>query len=301
MIAYLKILRPKNLLIIGVTQFLLYYLIILPNIENPVLNIKLFCLLVLDTMLIAAAGFVINDIFDFKSDQINKPKQTFIPSLISLKAAKKLYAFLTLFGLILAIFIAFKINSLVQLVIYPLAVMMLYYYSSRFKNSVIIGNIIVSIFVCLVTGIVLFAERVEILSMTSEITRLKIFEIFISYMTFSFFINLAREIVKDIEDVDGDKEMNINTLPIKHGVEFSKKIVMSICAILILLMVLWMMNSSISLSFRVIFYLIIFIIAPLGWIIQKINIATFKSDFNRISHIFKMIMIAGLVSLILIS
>jgi 4-hydroxybenzoate polyprenyltransferase len=252
-------------------------------------------------MLIAAAGFVINDIFDFKSDQINKPKQTFIPSLISLKAAKKLYAFLTLFGLILAIFIAFKINSLVQLVIYPLAVMMLYYYSSRFKNSVIIGNIIVSIFVCLVTGIVLFAERVEILSMTSEITRLKIFEIFISYMTFSFFINLAREIVKDIEDVDGDKEMNINTLPIKHGVEFSKKIVMSICAILILLMVLWMMNSSISLSFRVIFYLIIFIIAPLGWIIQKINIATFKSDFNRISHIFKMIMIAGLVSLILIS
>ena len=94
---YLKILRPKNLFLIGLTQIFLYFLLVIPYVGLPSLDYKLFALLVIDTMLIAGSGYIINDLLDVKRDLINKPSDSYIPKLISVHQAHNYYYFIVLF------------------------------------------------------------------------------------------------------------------------------------------------------------------------------------------------------------
>ncbi|MBL0099537.1 MAG: hypothetical protein IPP49_05345 [Saprospiraceae bacterium] len=96
--AYFLIIRPKNLFIVAVSQWILYYFIIVPLLSTPALNSHLFSLLVLDTVLIAAGGYIINDILDFKADMTNKPSKTYIPYPIALTKANIYYMFILVSG-----------------------------------------------------------------------------------------------------------------------------------------------------------------------------------------------------------
>ncbi|MBK9734515.1 MAG: geranylgeranylglycerol-phosphate geranylgeranyltransferase [Saprospiraceae bacterium] len=297
---YLYILRPKNLVIIGVTQVIQYYCIILPNINVPALNSTLFYLLVLDTMLLAASGFVINDIFDYSYDLVNKPKRTYIPNNISANTAKIYYLFLVIAGLLVAIYIAIMIKNIALISIYPIAAAMLFVYSYTFKNSILLGNVLVSLFVGLVSGIVIFAERNSVQAMTDVGKKQFVIEVFCFYMTFSFFVNMLREIIKDIEDIDGDKSAGILTFPIKYGISKTKKICIFIIVMLNLMLIIWMKFTSIHMDIRISSFLIIFIAAPLVVLIQLLTKSRHKEDYSKISIILKWIMVAGLISLMII-
>ena len=299
--AYLHILRPKNLIIVGITQWILYQFIILAFIDQPSLDGFLFSLLVLDTILIAASGYIINDIKDAETDLVNKPSKTYVPSIISIKNAYRYYFLLLTSGLILAIYIAYSISNLPLVVIYPFACGLLYLYSSRYKNSIIIGNVLVSIFVALVSGIIFFAERNSITLLSDHIKMWLIIELFVAYMVFSFAVNMIREIIKDIEDIEGDTAAGLTTYPIKYGTEAAKKLAVAFSGGTIIFLILWMITTTIAMDLRIYVFLLLLVASPLVVIIQILTKTTGKRDFSKISAILKYIMLAGLVSIILIS
>lgn len=98
-------------------------------------------------MLIAAGGYIINDIIDYNTDIINKPQKTYFQNQIPTRYGKMYYYGVLLVGMLLSIYIAIKTNNLPLISLYPLACSILYIYSKKYKSSILVGNIIVSLFV----------------------------------------------------------------------------------------------------------------------------------------------------------
>ncbi len=299
--AYFLIIRPKNLFIVAVSQWILYYFIIVPLLSTPALNSHLFSLLVLDTVLIAAGGYIINDILDFKADMTNKPSKTYIPYPIALTKANIYYMFILVSGFFLALYIALKIGNLPLVLIYPIACGLMYLYSSKWKGSVLTGNIIVSLFVALVPGILFFAERNTVMYEKDLTNKHSVIVIFIAYMVFSFLVNMVREIVKDIEDIEGDKMAGHLTFPIKYGVQKAKNIAILLTGITISILFLWILITDVKIDFRTAVFLLLLVAGPLIIIIQILTKTTQKRDITKVSSILKWIMVAGLASIVMIS
>lgn len=299
--ALINIIRPKNLIIIALTQWILHFFIIIPFVGVPSLNAALFYLLVVDTMFIAAGGYLINDILDYKTDVINKPLKLYIPKPLSLKTAWVYYFCILISGFLTALYIAYKINNLPLVLIYPLACVVLYFYSAKLKNSVLAGNIVVSLFVAFVSGIVLFAERNSVSNMAVTSSYHVVMGLFTAYMIFSFLINLLREIIKDIEDFEGDIATGVITYAGRYGITRAKKLCMGLCILTIIIAILWVCFSSVCTDFRVQTYITLFVVCPILIVLQILTKTSAKRDFSKISTILKWVMVAGLGSIILIS
>ncbi len=298
--AYLAILRPTNLVIVGLTQWLLYFFILRPCFVNTQSSLDiLIWLFIIDTIIIAGCGYLINDIYDVKIDQINKPDKAFIPVPIKLNSAWNYYYGLNILGFGIAGYIAFSIKNLPYLVIYPIAVGVLYLYSSRYKNSVLIGNILVSIYVAMVPGILLVYAKDEIAKMNIY------FQAFIFFgfgcnMIFSFLINLSREIVKDMEDIDGDKQNGLITLPIAYGIQLSKNIIIGLLSTSILGLCLVWFVLDMELDLNLDYFLGIALLVVLILMnIYKIRKAKTILDYHYVSSFLKIILLIGLIFFLL--
>ena len=298
---YILITRPKNLLIVGLTQFIIYYCLFNKFGNEVTLSGYLLYLFILDTILITASGYIINDVFDNKADAVNKPKKTYIPHAISINKALLYYFTILTVGLFLCVFIAIKLNHLPSMFLYILACGTLYLYSLRYKNTVLIGNVIVSLFVAFVPGIILFFEWLFIFQKPDLPSKIVVVQLLLFYIVFSFLVNLIREIIKDIEDKEGDQNEGIITLPIKYGIAIAKKWCISLAFLTILLLASWIILNNIPFDFTVQVYLLLFVAAPLVIIIQILTNTTVKRDFNKISTILKWVMLAGLGAIFLIS
>lgn len=298
---YLNIVRPKNLLLVGLTQYIIYYYLFLQYDIRVALSDGLLPLFIMATILIAAGGYIINDILDVASDLVNKPSKSFIPTLISKFHAYIYYYVILTLGFTISIFIAIKTNNLPLISIYPMACGMLYLYSKKFKSSVLIGNVIVSLFVALVSVIIIVAERKLLFGVDPANSTKVALELLIFYSILAFLINLIREIIKDTEDIEGDTQAGYVTLPIKYGVSFAKKTTIGLIVSTNLLLIAWIFTTSINLDFRIKTYLLLLVTSPLSVVLQILTKTTHKRDFSKISTILKWTMLAGLGALILIS
>jgi 4-hydroxybenzoate polyprenyltransferase len=258
-------------------------------------------LFIFDTILIAAGGYIINDIFDYKTDKVNKPEKTYISKDISLKNAILYYSLILSLGFVISIYIAIVTDNLPLLFLYPLACGLLYVYSKKLKNTVLTGNIVVSAFVSFVPGVILIAERDMIFERSIPDFQNLVIQLFIFYLVFSFIVNLIREIIKDIEDENGDRINGYNTLPIKYGIQVAKMWCIFLSLVTIISLVVWMSLTNIVVDFRLKVYLMLMVAAPLVIIIQILTKTTQKRDFSKISTIIKWTMLAGLGALILIT
>jgi len=225
-LSFLRLIRFPNLLIVILTQYLLEYLVLRPAIQDssnsPLLDHFHFALLVFSTVIIAAGGYIINDIYDYKIDLINKPDQLIINKKISSKNAWIIYWSISIFGFLISLYLAFYVKNLPLVLIYPIAILLLFLYSKSLKKSVLVGNLIVALFCAFVPGIVLFAERETLMPsseykeycLTSELISNPAIQSFFFYILFAFISTLYREVIKDIEDVEGDKKNGCKTLPV---------------------------------------------------------------------------------------
>ncbi|MBK9257523.1 MAG: geranylgeranylglycerol-phosphate geranylgeranyltransferase [Saprospiraceae bacterium] len=299
--AYLNIIRPVNLFIVALTQYIVhYYFILSAEGEISILNDFYFALFVADTVLIAAGGFVINDIFDTRADVLNKPEKTYIPYKISVKSAWFYYVFITLTGFIISCFIGFGTQSLRLIWIYPVTVSLLYFYSYKLKSVPLAGNIVVSLFVAFVPGILLFVRTLNVSQVQSfSYPDTLSLNIVTGYVVFAFMTNLIREIVKDAEDIDGDKKQNINTFPLKFGIGPTKNLVKVLLVLNVFLIIYWIYNFYTEQDFRFLIFVSLFIVTPFILLLHKIHVSSDKKDYTQISKILKYIMLAGLISLIL--
>lgn len=306
MAALLKLVRWKNLIIVALTQLGLQYLVIIPYFKRGNMEAALdaphFFLLVLSTMLIAAGGYIINDIIDYSIDLINKPNKVILNNGIAKQGAWLLYWGLTLAGFALSLYLAIHIENIPLVTLYPSAVLLLFLYSRYFKQRVLIGNIVVSIFCAFVAGIVWFAERhtISALKVNHLEEGLYLQYILGIYLTFAFLSTLYREIIKDMEDVEGDLLYGCQTLPIVFGNQVAKNIALTTGFLLLAFLLhtayfQWQFNNWSSLLF-----IAIVINVPLLYSFYLLYEASTSADFAKLSTIAKVIMLLGLILLLLL-
>ncbi len=299
----LALFRFPNLLIVLLTQYILQYLVIIPALADgqvaPQLNPLHFFLLSLTTVLIAAGGYVINDLLDYPIDLINKPRQLIIGRKLSVLAARQWYWGIHIAGLGLAIYLAFHVNAPGLALIYPAAAGLLYLYSKYFKKQVLIGNLVIALFCSFVAGIVWFAERESYTSLQQsapEAAR-QMAHLMIAYMSFAFISTLFREIIKDMEDMEGDAAYACRTLPIVGGIRLSSWLVTLLGILLAAALLFWAFGVVPHIGPLSLGFLMLAIVAPLLWTARQIWLARQKSDFSKLSRRAKFIMAAGLLLL----
>ncbi len=298
--ALVKFLRLPNLIIVGLTQYLLLHCLFMPFLIQegikPDFDALHFFLFVLDTILITATGNIINDIEDVEIDKINRPDTLFVSKYISVKNTWKIYWTTAIIGFSLAIYLGIYANAIPFILIYPLAVAALYFYSKKFKKQAFIGNLTVALFCAGVAGIILLMER-NSFSQLSENSQGIILSAFGAYAAFAYLSTIFREIVKDIEDMGGDKERGCRTLPITTSVIHAKFLAISHLMILVGL-ILFISLSFFENSQTILgIYGVTLLIAPPLFMIFKLIKAETKKDYHFISQITKGLMLFGLLFL----
>lgn len=222
----LQLFRYKNLLFIVLIQWLIFYAIITPILNKyglmPLLPAAYFWLIVAATVLIAAGSYVINDYFDLKIDQINRPDSVVIGNIISKRTAMNIYRILTAVGIAVGLLVAFILKNSSLGLIFVIVPGMMWFYSSSYKRQFLLGNIIVALCSALSVLVVLVAESGlqtgyygDLIQQTPVLGEL--FRWVCGYAAFAFVLTLIREIIKDIEDMEGDRQMECRTLPIVWG------------------------------------------------------------------------------------
>ncbi|MBN2349921.1 MAG: geranylgeranylglycerol-phosphate geranylgeranyltransferase [Bacteroidales bacterium] len=258
-----------------------------------------FLLLTISTVLIAAAGYVINDYFDRKTDLINHPQSVILGRIIRRRSAIMIHLILNTVAVILGFYISYRIGMVFLGIIFVLIVGILWFYSTTYKRQVFIGNLVVAVLTALVPLMVLLFEYPLLNKAYGSI--LKLMGANFNYLTawifnfsaFAFLTNLSREIVKDIEDYEGDKSFGRETLPLVIGVNTTRGIIVGLESIMLLaLLFLFVFYLNDWLTFL---YFLTAIAVPIIFTILNILRANDKSSYHRASTWIKITMLTGIL------
>jgi 4-hydroxybenzoate polyprenyltransferase len=299
MINFLNLIRWKNLLLIALVQLLVKYALLEPfEVVHFTLNDFGFALLVLATLCIAAAGNVINDIYDVETDLVNKPNKVIVGKKISEKTAFNLYIVLTIIGVGLGFYISNLVGKSGFSAVFVIISALLYIYATYLKQTTLIGNILISFLVAMCLIIIGLFELLPVITVQNRPTQLTFFKIIFDYSIFAFMINFLREIVKDIEDINGDYKVGMKTLPIVIGRERALKVVF-VLSLLPLFAVAFYVITYLYSHYIAVGYFLIFIIAPLLYFTIKSFSAETKKEIGFLSVLLKFIMFLGIMSMLL--
>jgi len=298
---FLQLVRWPNLLMLAATQYLMRWSIIKPILKVNGFSLQFgevnFFLMVMAFVLIAAAGYAINDYFDIKTDMVNRPETVIVGQSISRRKTIAWHIGLNTAGIILGIYVSLAIGVWQLGLVYPLATGLLWYYSTNYKRQFLIGNLVVS----LITAMVPLSAAVYEIPMLNKnyyddmMARggdfMPIFYWVLGFSVFAFLLTLIREIIKDIEDFEGDTAYGCNTLPIMVGTMASKLVVVVLNLVVVFcFFVLYkaFLNDKLSL-----YYILALSLMLVGLSVRLI-LSKDKKDFHFSSIAAKIIMIAGM-------
>mgnify|MGYP000845541696 FL=1 len=284
----IKAIRPINLLVITLTFYVLHTLGInslelIPGSYQ--ISLKF---LTISTLLIAAAGYLINDYYDIEIDFINKAHKQ---NPLSKQALLTGYIILNITALILSFTFAFS-NYIFW--IFPSSIFLLWLYSYRLKGLPFIGNLIVALLSAAVPFIYLSIQEISIGSLTN--THTYSVDLIIIFSFLAFFSTLARELAKDIEDIKGDKAQGLKTIPILWGINIAK--FWTIFFLLSTLLILGLLIAGIDyFAFNLLSLLIaaIFGVLPLLLSVAKSYQATEKKHYKQTGNLIKISMFGFLL------
>ncbi len=298
MIHFLNLIRWKNLLLIAFVQVLIKYALFQPFNIDVTLNGFGFSLLVMATLCIAAAGNIINDIYDIDTDLINKPEKVIVSKSISEPKAFNLFLTLTIIGVCIGFYLSNLIDKTGFSALFIFTSALLYVYTTSLKQTFLIGNIVVSVLVALSIIIVGLFDLIPAITSENQQTQLTIFKILINYALFAFMINLLREIIKDIEDFEGDTKADMRTLPIVIGKNKAKTVLFVLSFIPLLAIVYYVITFLYKQQIAV-GYFLLFVVAPLLYFSIKILSANTQKKLHHLSNVLKLILFFGVLSLLL--
>jgi len=306
--AFIKLIRFNNLVVIALTMLVTRYCMMQPilAVRHPDMQLQLshvdFFLLIASTLLIAAAGYIINDYFDVKTDRINKPEKLYIDNGVKRRLAIVIHTVFNVLGFALGAYVAHKANNIFLCAIQFVSITALWFYSTHLKKQVLNGNILVAALSALVPLLVLFFEMplLEHKFLESIKSFSFLYLSVCSFALFAFLLSLVREIIKDIEDLKGDYETGCRTMPIVWGVKAAKAIVAGLISNILLLQLfifykLYKQHFSILLI-----YLFVFVFVPLVLLIWKLYKSQQKQEYHNLSIWVKYIMLTGVLSTIII-
>lgn len=301
--AFLKLIRWKNIVVIALTQYLIRYSLIYPILKVGGFELQLsnlyFGFIVIATCLIAAAGNIINDYFDIRIDSINKPNENIIGTKIKRQHAIALHLAFNFIAFALAFFVSYKTGNYKFTLVYIVAAGALWYYSTNFKMQFLIGNIVVATLIAMVPIIVgmhelplLNATYAEILKQYN--TNFNYIGYFIlGFSTFAFLSGLQREIIKDCEDMEGDREYGSNSVPLVLGLKKTNYIILAIGLIIITALGYLQIKQITAKDYLSFCYFLIAVQIPMLYLMFKTFKAKEKRDYTFLSKLSKLIMVLG--------
>jgi 4-hydroxybenzoate polyprenyltransferase len=296
--SFLNLIRWKNLLMLVIVQLLIKYALFQPFGIDVTLNAFGFSLLIIATLCIAAAGNIINDIYDIETDLVNKPEKVVIGKQISEKAAYNLFIIFNAIGVGIGFYLSNLVGKNGLFALFVIISALLYVYASYLKQIILIGNIVISILVALSIVIVGLFDLLPAITPENQSTQLTMFKILLDYALFAFMINFIREIAKDLEDIDGDYKAGMNTLPIAIGRERAAKVLFAL-SLIPLAAVLYYVLTFLYKQELAVGYFLVFIVGPLLYVSIKAFKAESKKELRHISDVLKIIMLFGMLSLLL--
>lgn len=297
---YLNLIRYQNLLFIALVQILIKFSLFFALGADTVLNSFGFFLLLIATLCIAAAGNIINDIYDVEIDKINKPKKVLIGKKIPERNANRLFIILNIIGVAIGFYLSNSIGKPGFAALFIIFSALLYLYSSYLKGILIVGNLLVSFLVAMSLIIVALFDLLPAITMENQTSQSAVFKIILHYALFAFFINFIREIVKDLQDINGDKKGGMNTLAIALGRKRTITIVFALGVLLILGVVIYMYKFIYNHE-TLLLYFLFAIVAPLLYFCMKSWSAETQKDYGFLSNLLKIIMFLGICSIPLIN
>jgi len=299
---FLKLIRYKNLLMLAFMQLLFRYAFLKQQQVPLALADWQYGLLVLSTVLLAAGGYVINNIYDVGTDSINKPNDVVVGKGITETAAYNIYIGLNISGVAIGFILSNIIMRPTFASLFILIASLLYFYATSLKQIMILGNFVVALLLAASVLIIGVFDLFPATTGENQAQMASLFSILTDYALFAFIINFIREIIKDIEDVNGDYNMGMNTLPVAIGVSRAAKIALGLAVIAFILSGLYcniyFMQNKLYIT---VFYAFATVLAPLLYFIVKIFSAKSQKDFQHLSTILKLILFFGILSILVIA
>ncbi|MEM0518726.1 geranylgeranylglycerol-phosphate geranylgeranyltransferase [Aequorivita flava] len=293
---YLNLIRYQNLLFIALVQIFIKFGLFIPFGATTVLDNLHFAFLVFATLCIAAAGNIINDLYDVEIDKINKPNKVLIGEKVSEKNANRLFIVLNILGVAIGFYLANSILKPSFAALFVAISALLYLYASYLKGILLLGNFTISILVAMSLIIVPIFDLLPAVTQQNQTTQATVFTIVLHYALFAFFSNLIREIVKDLQDINGDKKGGKNTLAIAIGRKRTVTIVFVLGVILVFGVVFYMYENLYN-SQAILLYFLFAIVGPLLYFCIKAWDAKTTSNYAFLSALLKVIMFLGICSI----
>lgn len=304
---FFRLIRLPNLLIIALLQFLLHHQLLLPALLHQNITPRLdnwhTAQLIFFTVLLAAAGYIINDILDQRADRVNRPESLTVGRHISRRAAIWIYFCFNLVAFLVWLYLCLYLDQLWMLGIFALIALGLYFYSAYLKRRPGFGHLVVSLLCALVVGIVWQVEYPALAQMQEVAPERLLFlgSVFWAYAGFAFWITLIRELIKTLQDEAGDRQAGYLTTPIVWGRANVHRLsfILTILLLCTLLAAAWYLYQRTQMELIAAAILI----TAIPTIIMIRTLARAPSDtrlYRRLSRWAKVVMLLGILILLLI-
>ncbi|MEL6918171.1 MAG: geranylgeranylglycerol-phosphate geranylgeranyltransferase [Bacteroidota bacterium] len=275
-----SIVRGYNILMIALAQYLASIYILSPDLplSKVVFDVNLF-IIVLASALVIAGGYIINNFYDAEKDLINKPRKTMLDRLVSQRTKLTTYFILNFLSVLLASYVSFK-----AVLFFSSYIFGIWFYSHKLKKIPFVGNFV--------------SATLAISPFFAVFVYYKNFEtVIFVHAVFLFLLILAREMIKDLENIAGDMAQNYKTIPILYGARLSKTLISILVLLTLGPALLLIYNFDVGYMYiyfiGCIFLLLFFMI--LLWKSKT------KMHYVWLHNILKLIIIVGVFSILLIN
>ena len=303
----LLLVRWSNLFFLGALIYVMEKWVVVPILDDVAFGEQLpwyiLLLIAAATILIAAGGYVINDYFDIKIDRINRPDQLIVTQYISKENAMRLSIGLSGVGMICGLVAAWLLRSSTIAILFAIIPGLLWFYSSSYKRLLIVGNVTIALLSALSPMMIAIANVAQLQLKYSTILPYTTLEHDIyawvgGFSLFAFLLTWIREIVKDLQDQMGDRELECHSMPIVWG-NIVTKIVVTALIVLTTVLIGWFWYSLLpfdhswqSFSTR---YIVLAIIIPLWGALWLLWAAKIPSDYRTCQQVLKLTMFLGML------
>ena len=277
--SFFSVIRGYNIWVIALAQYLSAIFILAPEKRalDIILDWRLFLIVVASTLTIAS-GYIINNFYDAKKDIINRPKKSYLDRLVSQKTQLKVYFTLNFFSALLGFIISWR-----AALFYSVYIFIIWFYSHKLKKILLVGNITASLLAVLpFFGILLYFKN--------------FYQVIFAHAIFLFLIILIREMIKDLENIEGDLSNSYQTIPVNYGENFSKKII-SLLLLCTVVPVYFLINVY-DVGHMDIYFYISYILLLI--FVLKLWKSEGKVDYIKLHFLLKIILLAGVICIVLI-
>ncbi len=279
LLSLFSVVRGYNILMVALAQYLASIYILSPNfpLRKVILDLNLF-LIVVASGLVIASGYIINNFYDAEKDLINKPRKSMLDRLVSQRFKLTTYFMLNFLAVFAASYVSFK-----AVLFFSAYIFGIWFYSHKLKKVPFVGNFV--------------SATLAIAPFFAVFVYYKNFEtVIFVHAIFLFLLILAREMIKDLENIAGDMAQNYKTVPVLYGARFSK-----ICICILVLLTL--IPALLLINYFDVGYMYIYF---LGCIVLLLlfTIMLWKSrtklHYVGLHNIIKLIIVIGVFSILLI-